>query len=130
MASFGVFKEKARISAHPGADRLELAEIGLYKAVVGKGQFQDGEEVFYIPEQAVLPDWLIEEMGLTGKLSGKQANRVKAVRLRGILSQGLVLKLDGVTPTHTGYAYAQPFQESSAFTSEDLASSVKLTVAI
>lgn len=96
MASFGVFKEKARISAHPGADRLELAEIGLYKAVVGKGQFQDGEEVLYIPEQAVLPEWLIEEMGLTGKLSGKQANRVKAVRLRGILSQGLVLKLDAL----------------------------------
>ncbi len=46
----------------------------------------------YIPEQSVLPDELIGELGLTGRLAGGAANRVKAVRLRGELSQGLVCR--------------------------------------
>lgn len=38
----------------------------------------------------MLPAPLIEELGLTGELAGKASDRVKAVRLRGELSQGIV----------------------------------------
>ena len=37
-----------------------------------------------------MPDWLIADLGLEGRLSGSKKNRVKAVKLRGVLSQGLV----------------------------------------
>jgi RNA ligase (TIGR02306 family) len=84
--------ERLTIYPHPNADLLELAEVGLYRAVVGKGQFQTGDYAFYIPEQAIMPKGLIEELGLTGKLAGKDKNRVKAVRLRGELSQGIVCR--------------------------------------
>jgi RNA ligase (TIGR02306 family) len=92
MSTFKVTAEKLVIHPHPNADALELAQVGLYRAVVPKGQYKTGDVAIYIPEQAVLPDELIEEIGLTGRLAGKDKNRVKAVRLRGELSQGIVCR--------------------------------------
>jgi len=89
MAHFAATVERITIEPHPDADRLELAAVGDYRAVVGKGQFKTGDLVAYIPEQAVVPDPLLEEMGLKGRLAGKAQNRVKAIKLRGVLSQGL-----------------------------------------
>lgn len=92
MSSFKVTVEKLRILEHPNADALELAEVGLYRAVVRKGDYKTGDYALYIPEQAVLPPELIEEFGLTGRLAGSSKDRVKAVRLRGELSQGIVCR--------------------------------------
>ncbi|WP_181696405.1 RNA ligase (ATP) [Nocardia sp. GTS18] len=90
MSTLRVTAERLVVVPHPNADRLELAQVGLYRAVVAKGQFVTGDHAVYIPEQAVVPDPLIVELGLTGKLAGAQRNRVKAVRLRGEVSQGIV----------------------------------------
>lgn len=92
MSTLRVTAEKLVILEHPNADALELAQVGLYRAVVAKGAYRTGDHAVYIPEQAVLPDELIDELGLTGKLAGARANRVKAVRLRGELSQGIVCR--------------------------------------
>jgi RNA ligase (TIGR02306 family) len=75
------------------ADTLEIADVGDYQCVVSKGKFSPGEEVAYIPESALLPEKLVEELGLTGKLAGPEKNRVKPIKLRGILSEGLVYRL-------------------------------------
>lgn len=90
MATFEARVYAVGVEAHPNADRLELAAIGGFRSVVAKGQFRDGDLAAYIPEGAVCPDWLIAELGLEGKLAGSRRNRVKAVKLRGALSQGLV----------------------------------------
>ncbi|MEU3029543.1 RNA ligase (ATP) [Streptomyces incarnatus] len=98
MSTLRVTAEVLTVHEHPNADALELAQVGLYRAVVAKGAFRSGEVALYIPEQAVLPDDLIEELGLTGRLAGAAADRVRAVRLRGELSQGIVCRpkaLDG-----------------------------------
>ncbi|MEV6398788.1 RNA ligase (ATP) [Streptomyces sp. NPDC051907] len=92
MSTLRVTAEQLTIHAHPNADVLELAQVGLYRAVVAKGAYRSGDVALYIPEQSVLPAELVEELGLTGRLSGKASNRVKAVRLRGELSQGLVCR--------------------------------------
>lgn len=92
MSAFAVKVVPITIEAHPNADALELARVADYRAVVAKGQFKTGELAAYIPEGAVLPAALIEEMGLTGKLAGSKHNRVKAIRLRGSLSQGICFK--------------------------------------
>lgn len=94
MSSFAVTLERVTVRPHPNADRLELARVGLFDAVVGKGSFQTGDVAFYIPEQAILPDTLISTLNLDGKLAGPQKNRIKAVKLRGALSQGIVASLD------------------------------------
>ncbi|MFD5511607.1 RNA ligase (ATP) [Streptomyces sp. NPDC059761] len=92
MSTLRVTAEELTVHEHPNADALELAQVGLYRAVVAKGAYRTGEFAVYIPEQAVLPADLIEELGLTGRLAGGSADRVKAVRLRGELSQGLVCR--------------------------------------
>lgn len=92
MSTLTVTIEKLKIHPHPNADALELAQVGEYRAVVPKGQYKTGEYAVYIPEQAVLPDPLIEELDLVGRLAGKAKNRVKAIRLRGEVSQGIVCR--------------------------------------
>ena len=77
---------------HDNADLLELAKVGGYHAVVPKGAFQKGDLIIYVPEASIVPAWILEKENLVGKLSGHQKNRVKAVKLRGELSQGLVLR--------------------------------------
>ncbi|MGW7404579.1 RNA ligase (ATP) [Streptomyces sp. NPDC054833] len=92
MSTLRVTAEVLTVHEHPNADALELAQVGLYRAVVAKGAYRTGEAAVYIPEQSVLPAGLIEELGLTGRLAGGNADRVKAVRLRGELSQGIVCR--------------------------------------
>lgn len=92
MSTLRVTAEVLTIHDHPNADALELAQVGLYRAVVARGAYRTGDVALYIPEQAVLPAALIGELGLTGRLAGRAADRVKAVRLRGELSQGIVCR--------------------------------------
>lgn len=92
MSTLRVTAEVLTVHEHPNADALELAQVGLYRAVVAKGAFRTGDTAVYIPEQAVLPGGLIEELGLTGRLAGSGSDRVRAVRLRGELSQGIVCR--------------------------------------
>ncbi|MFI6105550.1 RNA ligase (ATP) [Streptomyces sp. NPDC051310] len=92
MSTLRVTAELLTVHDHPDADALELAQVGLYRAVVAKGAYRSGDAAVYIPEQAVLPPALVEELGLTGRLAGRASDRVKAVRLRGELSQGIVCR--------------------------------------
>ncbi|MEH0552947.1 RNA ligase (ATP) [Streptomyces sp. B21-101] len=92
MSTLRVTAEVLTVHEHPDADALELAQVGLYRAVVAKGAYRTGDAALYIPEQSVLPLDLVEELGLTGRLAGSRSDRVKAVRLRGELSQGIVCR--------------------------------------
>ena len=74
----------------PNADAIELAVVGEYRSVVRKGQYHPGDLAVYLPEAAIIPADLLERLGLTGKLSGGAKNRVKAIKLRGCLSQGIL----------------------------------------
>lgn len=76
------------------ADSIELVGIGEYRCVVRKGEFKPGDVVVYIPEASIVPQWLLEKLNLVGKLAGPEKNRVKAIKLRGVLSQGLVYPLE------------------------------------
>ena len=81
------------VRPHPGADRLDIGRIGGYQTILAKDRHHAGEQVLYVPEAALLPAELIAEMGLTGKLAGPDRNRVKAIRLRGVLSEGIAHRL-------------------------------------
>lgn len=89
MSTFEVRVCRVSIEEHPNADSLDLAVVGDYRSCVRKNQFAEGDLVAYIPEAAILPIWLQKELGVDGRLAGPKHDRVKAVRLRGILSQGL-----------------------------------------
>ena len=77
---------------HPNADRLELAIVDGWRVACLIGHFFTGEKVAYIPEGSLLPQDLIVELGLDDppRLAGPDHNRVKAMLLRGVLSQGII----------------------------------------
>jgi len=72
------------ILPHNNADSLELAKILGWTCVVRKGEFHSGDKIVYISIDSVVPDaeW-------TQFLKGHF--RIKTIRLRGELSQGLIL---------------------------------------
>lgn len=91
-----ILVEIRAIESITNADTIELAVIGEYRSIIKKGQFNKGDKAIYFCEDSILPDYIIERMGLVGKLSGSNKNRIKAVRLRGCLSQGILMKLDNL----------------------------------
>ncbi len=67
---------------------LMKGSINGHTVVVGD-HYDDGTLGFFIPEGAIVPDPLLEDMWVKGKLAGKQRNRVKAREMAGIMSEGL-----------------------------------------
>ncbi len=95
MSEFNVFLYKVEeILPHTNADKLEIIPVKGYQCVSGKGNFKVGDLAFYLPEQSIVPDKIIVDLNLQGMLSGSQKNRIKAIKLRGELSQGLLYPLD------------------------------------
>src|SRR5271157_4752913 len=109
MSTFEAKVYRLTIEPHPNADKLELAVVGDYRAIVGKGQFMTGDYGVYIQEASIVPDWLIEKLGLVGKLAGPQHNRVKAMKLRSILSQGLVYPVTSLSSRDALVIELSPF---------------------
>jgi RNA ligase (TIGR02306 family) len=92
MSTFTVTVKPIRaIEPHPDADTLELAVVDGYQSVIRKGSLAPGDLIAYIPEGALLPDPILERLGMKGSslLAGAKNNKVKAIRLRGYLSQGI-----------------------------------------
>ena len=102
MSTFQCKVSQIKVHPHPNADRLELAQVGDYRCVIGKGLYQTGDLVVYIPEAALVPEWALRHYGYwneeagKGLLAGSNGDRVKAVRLRGEVSQGIVFPLRSV----------------------------------
>ncbi len=90
MSTFVALVRRIEVFPHPNADLLELAKVDDYRCVVKRNEFKTGDLIAYIPEMSIVPAPLLEEMGLTSRLAGPEKNRVKAVKLRGEVSQGLV----------------------------------------
>lgn len=106
MAEFSVPVVRiAAIASNPSADAIELAVVGDYRSVVRKDTFNAADLAVYIPEGSVLPDWLLQRMRLwngnrgRGRLTAAEGNRVKAIKLRGQLSKGLLLEMEQPGPT-------------------------------
>jgi RNA ligase (TIGR02306 family) len=96
MSAFVVpVKSVLAIEPHPNADAIEFVVIDGWRSIAKKGEYRPGDLVVYIPEGALVPHWMLKRLGLwdsvkdCGKLAGKDGDRVKAVRIRGELSQGL-----------------------------------------
>ena len=88
-----------RIESHPHADRLELARIGGWQCVVGKGEFSEGQLVLYFEPDSFLPlsdprfAFLRERGVKTMSINHEEVEGhvLRTIKLRGEYSQGLVL---------------------------------------
>jgi RNA ligase (TIGR02306 family) len=79
------------VNPHENADRLGIVNIGGWSCVVAKEQFKPGDRAVYVE-----PDYVVQlsrpEFAFLAKgKEGKTEHRMKAVRLRGQLSFGLLI---------------------------------------
>jgi RNA ligase (TIGR02306 family) len=96
MSKFDVqVRQISEIAPHPNADKLECARVAGYQVLIPKGRYKAGDLIVYLPEAAVLPEFVLRAAGLwnedkgIGLCAGEFGNRVKPVKLRGLLSQGV-----------------------------------------
>ncbi len=89
MSTWKVSKEKINLFTHPNADALMIGKVGSYQVVVQKGLYNDGDEVVFAPEKSVLTGQIKDEF--EKYLVGPDKDRVKAVRLRGEISSGIIV---------------------------------------
>lgn len=78
------------IEKHPNADRLSLAKVRGWQCIVGLDQYEVGQLVCFIPPDCIIPDALIEKYNLEYL---KKNGRTGTIKLRGYISQGLILDL-------------------------------------
>ena len=82
-----------------GADRIEKVNILGWHCIARKGEFEVGDLCCYFEVDAILTEEILRKANLwdhngnKGKLSGSKGNRLKTKRMKGVLSQGLVLPI-------------------------------------
>lgn len=74
-----------KIEKHPNADALDIITVDGFPSIVKRGEYSVGEIAVFIPPDMVVPD--TEEYAF---LKGKR--RIRAIKLRGVFSAGLVVK--------------------------------------
>jgi RNA ligase (TIGR02306 family) len=81
----------------PGADLIEAAKVGGWTVVVQKGLYEPGDSAVYFEIDSCLPlsDPRFEHLRARGvkEHEGKEFHRLKTVKLRGVVSQGMLMPL-------------------------------------
>lgn len=91
-----------KVLPHPNADRLEIIPVFGYTVVSGKGNFKPGDFGIYFPPDSVVPvlsqfEFLWPDIQ-AGEEIAYRKRRIKSKRLRGVISEGLLLPLEDFYP--------------------------------
>lgn len=81
------------IVAIPDADAIECAVVGGWNVVVKKGEFKVGDLAVYLEIDAFLPKDLAPFLFEGKVFEGVEGARLRTKKLRGVVSQGLLLPL-------------------------------------
>jgi RNA ligase (TIGR02306 family) len=87
MRKLATIQEITRLSPITGADQIEVADVLGWKVVVKKGEHKIGDKIVYCEIDSILPDKPEFEFLRARKF------RIKTVRLKGQISQGIVFPL-------------------------------------
>ena len=81
----------------PNADKIELAHIDGWQVIVKKDEFHIGDNVIYFEIDSWIPYALVPYLTKEGhkpkEFNGVKGERLKTVKMRGTLSQGLIIPL-------------------------------------
>ena len=108
MSEFKV--EVVKISSvvpHPHADRLDLVMFeGMgYQVVIAKGKFKVSDLAYYFPIDSVIPDRYLDEF----EIRTYYHKKIKATKLRGIFSEGLLVEVNADFDSRVGDDYTEIF---------------------
>lgn len=92
------------VNPHPNADRLEIATIAGWECVIGKGQFKAGDHAIYVAVDSILPADIIQTVFKNSKILPDRG-RIKTIRIRGYVSQGLLISASALP---SNYSRAMP----------------------
>lgn len=96
MRKLASIRKIAEINPIPNADAIEVATVDGWKVVVKKGEYRVGDLCVYLEIDSWVPHALAPFLtkGTEPKTyEGVQGNRLRTVKLRGQVSQGLILPL-------------------------------------
>lgn len=77
----------ASVQKHPNADTLSITRVNGVNVIFKTDDFHEGQYAIYIPVDAVVPK------NVPGTEFLGERRRIRAVRLRGIYSEGLLLRM-------------------------------------
>lgn len=76
----------------PKADRIEIVQIGGWSCIAKKDEFEVGSLCAYFEIDSFVPDIpLFEFLGKTTTHQGMVGHRIRTMKMRGVVSQGLAL---------------------------------------
>lgn len=89
------FRTVDHVEPIEGADAIELAVVGGWKVVTKKGEFQPGDPCVYFEIDSFMPDGVPAWQFLIDKspriFNGVKGHKLRTIKLRGQISQGLIL---------------------------------------
>ena len=97
-----------------GADAIEAAVVGGWTCVVKKGEYKVGDRAVYCEIDSWIPTEIAPFLS-KGKepreFEGIKGERLRTIKLRGQLSQGLLLNLDSAIPQTNSFAEGDDVSE-------------------
>lgn len=96
MRKLATVETISAIKTHDNADSLELALVRGWQVVVRKGEFQPGDKVIYLEIDSWVPTEIAPFLSKGQEprvYEGVKGERLRTVKLRGELSQGLILAI-------------------------------------
>lgn len=95
------------VNPHPNADRLDIAMVEnmAYQVITAKGNLKIGDLAFYFPIDSVIPERFVDEFGIRNYYSKK----LRAAKLRGIFSEGLLIPVGDNEQVNVGDDYTEYF---------------------
>jgi RNA ligase (TIGR02306 family) len=95
MSKVATIERINKIERHPNADSLEILTVGGWRVVAKENQYKEGDLCVYIA-----PDSIVEDRPIYDFL--KKSNfRIKQIKLRGEVSNGLCLPINDALTVHT-----------------------------
>jgi RNA ligase (TIGR02306 family) len=114
MRKMATIRQIDALNPIEGADAIECATIGGWKVVVKKGEFRVGDRAVYCEIDSWIPTEIASFLS-KGKepreFEGIRGERLRTVKLRGQLSQGLLLNLDDVIPQTNSFTEGEDVSE-------------------
>ena len=77
-----------RVYPHTNADTLELVQVLGYQCIVPKDKYKEGDKIVFIQ-----PDYVLPDLPWAADYKKYVKNRIKAIKIRGEWSEGIILPL-------------------------------------